>query len=447
MIQKNTYIKYKNWEPIYKMLVLAGFSASLILFGIVFGLLYGTPLEIIRGLYLIIIHPDVLLTDYIKIGGLGAAFLNSGLLTAIFTFILWKNGDPFNGATFASILIVTGFSFLGKNLLNVWPILIGVALYTRFHNEHFGRYIYVALFGTAMAPIVTEVLFHFDLTLPLRLITGIILGLLVGFILPPLADHFSKSGKGYNLYNVGFVAGLLLTLLVALFISFGYTPTSNLILENSYHFLLAGYLYFISIVFILIGLFSDKESVRYLKRLYKRSGKAPTDFIQLDGFSATLLNMGFNGVLAVSYTLLVGGELSGGVIGPIFTIIGFSAYGKHARNIFPILVGALLGGVFGIWDVSYPTIIMAALFGTALGPIPGTYGWHWGVFVGFLHISVVRHIGVFHGGLNLYNNGFSTGIIAMILVPILENLARPLKICESVANTKQIPDFIKVIPK
>ena len=434
MKQNTTYLKYRIWNSKNKMLILASFSTSLMLFGLTFGLINASPFEILVGLYEIIIHPDVLITDYIKVGGLGAAFLNSGILTAIFTYILWKNDDPFNGATFASILMVTGFSFLGKNLINVWPILIGVALYSKFQKEHFGRYIYTALFGTAMAPIVTEVIFHFDLILPLRLFIGIILGLLIGFILPPLANHFSKSGKGFNLYNIGFVSGLLLTVLVALFVSFGYTPTSNDLIENSYHLLLTGYIYFISITFIIIGLLTDKEALRNLKRLYRRSGKAPTDFVQLDGFSTTLLNMGINGIIAITYLLLVGGSLNGGTLGPIFTLIGFGAYGKHARNILPILCGVLLGGLIGVWDVGASSIIMAGLFGTALAPIPGTYGWPWGVFVGFLHISVVRQIGVFHAGLNLYNNGFSTGIIAMIMVPILENFARPLPTCESVTN-------------
>ena len=214
-------------------------------------------------------------------------------------------------------------------------------------------------------------------------------------------------------------------------------------LEDRYHVLLTSYLYFISTIFIVIGLLTDKESLRYLKRLYKRSGQAPTDFIQLDGFSATLLNMGINGFLAITYTLLVGGKMNGSLLGPIFTIIGFSAFGKHARNICPILCGVFLGGLIGVWDLNHSNIIMAALFGTALGPIPGTYGWPWGIFVGFLHICVVNQIGAFHAGLNLYNNGFSTGIIAMILVPILENLAHPLPICESVVSEDQVSMFIK----
>ncbi|MGL5961274.1 MAG: DUF1576 domain-containing protein, partial [Cetobacterium sp.] len=43
----------------------------------------------------------------------------------------------------------------------------------------------------------------------------------------------------------------------------------------------------------------------------------------------------------------------------------------------------------------------------------------WGVLAGVLHIAVVQSIGVVHGGLNLYNNGFSAGIVAGFLLPII----------------------------
>ena len=44
----------------------------------------------------------------------------------------------------------------------------------------------------------------------------------------------------------------------------------------------------------------------------------------------------------------------------------------------------------------------------------------WGVIAGWLHLAVVQSIGTVHGGLNLYNNGFSAGIVASILLPIMD---------------------------
>ena len=208
--------KIKIWKESDKMWVMIFIALSLI--GV--GFITSSFKDILNGLYEIIIHPDALITDYIVIGGIGGAFVNSGILTLIIIFLLWKNKIHFNGATFASLFLIAGFSFLGKNLLNIWAIIIGVYLFAKYHKQPFARYIYIALFGTAMAPIVTEIIFHFQLILPLRIILGIILGILIGFILPPLASHFLKVHQGYNLYNVGFTAGMMITVLVALFKSF-----------------------------------------------------------------------------------------------------------------------------------------------------------------------------------------------------------------------------------
>ena len=40
--------------------------------------------------------------------------------------------------------------------------------------------------------------------------------------------------------------------------------------------------------------------------------------------------------------------------------------------------------------------------------------------VGFVHASMVLNIDFLHGGLNLYNNGFSGGLVAMMIIPLLD---------------------------
>ena len=121
----------------------------------------------------------------------------------------------------------------------------------------------------------------------------------------------------------------------------------------------------------------------------------------------------------MAYILAVGGELNGPVIGAIFTIVGFAAYGKHPRNIVPIMAGVFLGSLAKPWNVDDPSILLAALFGTTLAPIAGRFGWHWGVVAGFVHSSAALTVGPLHAGLNLYNNGFAAGIVASVLVPVI----------------------------
>ncbi|MCZ7566607.1 MAG: DUF1576 domain-containing protein [Burkholderiales bacterium] len=111
----------------------------------------------------------------------------------------------------------------------------------------------------------------------------------------------------------------------------------------------------------------------------------------LAGFGPTLANMGASGAIAMAYILLVGGHLNGPVIGAIFTIVGFAAFGKHPRNIVPIMAGVFLGSLAKPWSADDPSILLAALFGTTLAPIAGRFGWHWGhrrrvrAFVGGAH--------------------------------------------------------------
>lgn len=421
---------FKLWEPREKMVVLGIFSLILIAFGLIYALGTGSFLQLLYGLWEIIIHPDVLIIDYIAIGGLGAAFLNAGLLTAACTYILAKSKQPFNGIAFAAVFTIAGFSFLGKNLLNVWPILIGSALYAKTKKEPLSTYIYISLFGTAMSPVITEVIFHLDLPLAFSLLGGMLLGVGIGFVLPPLAAHFAKAHQGFNLYNVGFVAGLLLTAVAAIFKSFGYEAAPNFIFAEDYHWKLIAFSYSLNALFVVAGFATDSKTFLFLKRSSRRSGQAPTDFIALDGFSSTLANIGLNGAIATTYILAVGGHMNGVLLGAIFTVMGFSAFGKTPRTILPIMIGIFCGGLLGVWDVSAPGMIMAALFGTALSPIPGKYGIFWGIVAGFFHGALVRQTGSFHAGLNLYNNGFAAGIVAMIMIPILQVIAKPLKIKE-----------------
>ena len=51
-----------------------------------------------------------------------------------------------------------------------------------------------------------------------------------------------------------------------------------------------------------------------------------------------------------------------------------------------------------------------------------SYGPLAGMIAGFVHITLVSHVVVMHGGLNLYNNGFAGGFVAAVLVPIFEIL-------------------------
>jgi hypothetical protein len=44
-----------------------------------------------------------------------------------------------------------------------------------------------------------------------------------------------------------------------------------------------------------------------------------------------------------------------------------------------------------------------------------------GIIAGILHYAVVMNVGSVYAGMNLYNNGFAGGLVAILLVPLLQS--------------------------
>jgi len=384
-----------------------------------FGFVLDSPREILHGLIAITTSRDTLLTDYFGVGGLGAGLVNAGLLTLVACLIYYLAGARMTGASVAALLLVLGFGLFGKNLLNVWFIVIGVALYSRFKGQPFAANINTAFFGIALSPVVSEILFSSALPLEIRLPLGVATGLLIGFILPAAAAQLFKAHMGYALYNMGFTAGLVGTLVVAMYKSYGFVPDPVFIWTTGNNLVLGSFLAVVFGSMIAIAFILDRGALAGFRRIIGESGQSPSDFIAIAGLAPVLFNMGLSGAIGAAYVLAVGGELNGPVIGALLSIVGFAAFGKHPVNFVPIIAGVFLGSLAKPWGAAEPSILLAALFGTNLAPIAGRFGWHWGVVAGFIHSSAALSVGSVHGGLNLYNNGFAAGIVASILAPVI----------------------------
>jgi len=156
------------------------------------------------------------------------------------------------------------------------------------------------------------------------------------------------------------------------------------------------------------------------KNILKYSGKLLTDFVLLENEAVTLMNVGILGLCGTIYVLAVGSKLNGPTIGGIMTLAGFGALGKHPKNVLPVAVGVIIGALTNSQPFNSPAMVLAVLFGTTLAPIAGEFGFLWGVVAGYLHSALVINVGSLHFGMNLYNNGFSGGFVAMFLLPIIE---------------------------
>lgn len=378
--------------------------------------------EIAAGIITIIKEPDLLITDYIAIGGIGGALVNASLLTFMCIAIVYFLGLDMDGHTITSIFLMMGFSLFGKNILNIWSILAGVWCYSRYHKSPLANYIYVGFYGTSLSPIITQVLQLDVIPSALRFPLSILIGVVIGFVLPPLSTHLFYTHKGYSLYNVGFSAGIIATIIVSLFKSFGIEPESRLIWSSGNNRLFAILLFTFFLLMIILGLHHSKRAFPEYLEILKSSGIGGTDYVVSDGFSAALVNMGVNGIVSTGFLLLIGGDLNGPTIGGIFSIVGFGATGKHLRNILPVMIGVWLGGLTKVWNITDPSPILALLFSTTLAPIAGEFGVFAGILAGYLHVSVALNVGLLAGGMNLYNNGFAGGIIAAFLVPIIQSI-------------------------
>ncbi len=413
------YTKNTRYEKMYPLFLC--YSGLLLLAALVLD----RPEDILRGLWVIVTSEDTLITDYVKIAGPGGALANSALVTAFAAWVLRMSKEPLNGFSMVVIGLMSGFSLFGKNILNIWPIVLGTWLYAKVRKERFGKYVTVALMSTALAPIISYIALDNGWGHP---IWGLAAGLLIGFVMPPLSAYTYKLQNGMNLYNLGFACGLVGMLLVPLMTAMGADPNTYYRWATGYSRPFGTMLCVLCIALIVGGLFFCKTpwwaALAGYRRLLRTTGRAPSDYLRMFGFAPVFINAGVNGLIGTAYILLTGGELNGPTVGGILTIMGFSAFGKHARNIVPVMTGVFLGAMVMEFSINDGAVQLACLFCTTLAPISGYFGWPFGLLAGFLHSALVLSVGSPVSGLNLYNNGFSGGLLAIILYPIITDVVR-----------------------
>lgn len=385
---------------------------------------FSHPQELASGVRSIILSRDALITDYFELVGYGPAFFNAALVMTISLVMIEYAELPFTGLTIAAVFINTGFGFWGKNVVNILPIHFGTILYAKAHNTPMSRYTYTALFATCLAPFVTELTYILPFGLWGNLAIAIIAGLFVGYVLPPLSQHTASMHMGYSLFNVGFSGGTLAFVMFCVLKSFGIESQSVFIWKAEQHpGLIAGvYLYLIAA--FLLGLYMSEGEMGGLIKIFKHPGRAVADFVLMDGPGATLMNMALTGTAALTYAMLIDADFSGPVLGCLFTVFGFAAFGAHLRNYLPVLLGVYLSTFLTQYSPNDAGMIIAVFFVVGVAPIAGQFGVIPGILAGMLHSCIVMCTSQMYGGLNLYNNGFSCDWVAIVMIPALESFMR-----------------------
>ncbi len=156
-----------------------------------------------------------------------------------------------------------------------------------------------------------------------------------------------------------------------------------------------------------------------------------SDYLYIGGFGATMFNV--STILLINIIMI--NRLKMHMTGPIFagilTIAGFSFFGKNIFNTIPIYIGIYLYAK--MQGLEFKSFMIVVLFSTGISPIVSflIFGGPWsffigvplgivvGIFTGFILPSLTAHMARFHKGYNLYNIGFTMGIISMVYSAIL----------------------------
>lgn len=383
---------------------------------------------ILQGFIHILLSPSLLISDYLRIGGLGASLLNVALLMVMHTLLLIKLKLRLSGPIVAGLLTIVGFAFFGKNVMNIIPIYLGIYLNSKFQKVEFKSLIIVLLFSTGISPIVSYLMFgtgwHYGIAIP----AGILIGVLTGFLLPIMSVHMLRFHKGYNLYNIGFTMGLLSLVYSAILRNvfkldlFSFDSSTADIYHQTLFLMILG----VSIIIIILGFISDPNALKKYPIILKSSGRLASDFMRDAGKEITWINVGIMGLISLVFVFVLNIPINGPVFSGILTVMGFAAFGKHPKNSIPVMLGATVW--FLITKQTTGTVstglAIGVLFVTAIAPVAGRHGFLVGLLAGFLHVMFTPLTYPFQGGFDLYNNGFAAGFVAAIIVPIFDVLRK-----------------------
>ena len=390
--------------------------------------------EIFSGLGRICTLPAQLTKDYFKpeIGSISGSMLNYFLVGAVCCTLMFLPGAVVNGGTVLGFFLTLGFCSYGMSILNIIPLMLGVAVYALIKRQPLGKYLNFYMFSTAVSPLITQVLFYYPvmgetphLTL-LGVVLALVIGVVVGCTMPVLCAHSQAFHKGYDLYNAGPAAGFLCFLLFAILYKVRgiEAPVISATLGDGNRMFVNVFCIVLFALCAIGGLALNGGLGDYGKLITDSGYKS--DFTAKYSGGSCLLNIGVYGLFILLYYNLIGATFTGTTMGAVFCMLCCCCNGATVLNVFPILLGYVVMGLLnkvGVtsFAVNAQAIVVGACFGSGLAPITGEYGLLAGFVAGILHYCLVTSVPGIHGGFNLYNGGFTAGIVCFVYVPILEH--------------------------
>ncbi len=409
----------------------------------------------------IMTYPSPLITDYFMVAGLSAAFFNAGvcgLICVMFMLLLDGSSKP---NSFAGYILVIAHCFYGLNPVTMMPCFLAPIIYIKLKKLSLNDNLHICMFATCFGPFIGEFLFRYTLgdafvqgevqVTAAGIILAAVFAIIVGFVTPAILPGANAWHKGYNLYNGGLAFGIFGFFIYNLmYKTFGVAAPEALDLVNPvYDKFSHSYSYFINIYFmclfgaaLIAGFILNGRSFSGYIELLKDTGYR-SSFVERYSMPVCLMNIGFYGLTVLLYDNLAmaisyGVGFTGPTTGAIFAAMTFVFLGQHPRNVAPIFCGFIgiyiadaaittLTGLNPGWTISSQGYINAAAFATGICPIVGRYGKFSGFIAGMLDAAICSSTAALHGGLVLYNGGFTSGLTVLMLLPILEHYAHETK--------------------
>ena len=398
--------------------------------------------SMLSGLWTILSNPGKITTNYFALGGYAATFLNMGLVGMCCLLVFVVTGATCNNvSTFATILTI-GFASWGMNVINIWPTVLGVVVYCLVKKEKFAANANAMLFSTGIAPLISDLLVRYPnaevvgFNLP-GLVVTLIVGLFIGFLLPAGLTHAPKVHKGFDLYSaavpVCFMAFFLnATLYKTMGVDLPAAPGADTLQVASQ----ATVNIFCIIVFglcVIFGLALGCKPGDYMKLLGAKDHVANVSGTL--GNAVFMTNVGIYGLFILAYYNAIGASFNGVTFGIIFCMLCTCNSGSHPGNVWPIMLGyvvgsflfgwlsSLAGGAFAM-TINAQAIAIGLCFANGLSPVASKYGWFWGAVAGLAHYVLVTSVPNMHGGFCVYNGGFTAAVICVLMIPVLERFVK-----------------------
>jgi hypothetical protein len=191
------------------------------------------------------------------------------------------------------------------------------------------------------------------------------------------------------------------------------------------------------IIIILFAMAFLFDSVRHMWSGYLLILKSPSvlisDYLFIGGLGATLFNVATIMLMNLILLKVLKLKMTGLIFAGLFTIAGFSFFGKNIFNTFPIYLGIYFYALLRKLEIK--SLIIVILFSTGISPIVSflIFGTGWplyigipagvivGILSGFLLPAISMNTMKFHQGFNLYNIGFAMGILSMLYAALLRS--------------------------